>query len=89
MKKNLLIVSALVLLTAAGASASNFRAADLVYVPNAGKLPGATATYETDVWISNPNSTPATVWVAFAPAGREQRRGPRGRRETSHRPRGE
>ncbi|HEU5161809.1 MAG TPA: hypothetical protein VFV54_01565 [Thermoanaerobaculia bacterium] len=69
MKKNLLIVSALVLLTAAGASASNFRAADLVYVPNAGKLPGATATYETDVWISNPNSTPATVWVAFAPAG--------------------
>ena len=69
MKKNLLIVSALVLLTAAGASASNFRAADLVYVPNAGKLPGAVATYETDVWISNPNSTPATVWVAFAPQG--------------------
>ena len=71
MKKNLLIVSALVLLTAAGASASNFRAADLVYIPNAGKLAGGGGAffYNTDVWLSNPNSTPATVWVAFAPQG--------------------
>jgi hypothetical protein len=71
MKKNLLIVAALMLLMAAGASASNFRAADLVYVPNGGKLAGGGGAffYQTDVWISNPNSTPTTVWVAFAPQG--------------------
>jgi hypothetical protein len=76
MKKNLWIASALMLLMAAGAAASNFRAADLVYVPNAGKLPGAVATYETDVWISNPNSTAATVWVAFAPQGQDNSTAP-------------
>jgi hypothetical protein len=71
MKKTLWIASALILLVAAGATASNFRAADLVYVPNAGKLAGGGGAffYNTDVWISNPNSTPATVWVAFAPQG--------------------
>ncbi len=76
MKKNFWIVSAFMLLMAAGASASNFRAADLVYVPNAGKLPGAVATYETDVWVSNPNTTAATVWVAFAPQGQDNSTAP-------------
>jgi hypothetical protein len=73
MKKNLWIASALMLLMAAGAAASNFRAADLVYVPNAGKLTGGGGAFffQTDVWISNPNSTPATVWVAFAPQGQD------------------
>jgi hypothetical protein len=76
MKKNLWIVISLMLLMAAGASASNFRAADLVYVPHAGKLPGATSNYETDVWISNPNTTAATVWVAFAPRGEDNTNAP-------------
>lgn len=71
MKKILVITTALLLMTAAIASASNFRVADLVYVPNAGKLAGGGGAffYQTDAWISNPNNSAASVWVAFAPQG--------------------
>lgn len=78
MKKNLWIAMSLMLLMAAGATASNFRTADLVYVPNAGKLTGGGGAffYQTDVWISNPNSSPATVWIAFAPQGQDNSSAP-------------
>ena len=52
-------VAAVVMLFAVSAMASNFRAADQVYIPAAGKI----ATFATDVFLSNPNAFPVTVSV--------------------------
>jgi hypothetical protein len=49
------------LLVAAGAMASNFRVADQVYLPIAGKV----ANFKTDVNISNLSSDPVTVTMAL------------------------
>ncbi|HYO78609.1 MAG TPA: hypothetical protein VE010_19270, partial [Thermoanaerobaculia bacterium] len=65
MKK--LTVAAALMLCAAGASASNFRAADQVYIPIAGHVAGANGTFVTDVYLSNLSSEPVTVSVIFQP----------------------
>src|SRR4051812_44430252 len=56
-----------VMLFAVSAMASNFRAADQVYVPAAGKI----GTFASDVYVSNPNAFPVTVSVTYSqgPAG--------------------
>jgi hypothetical protein len=51
--------------------ANNFRAADTVYVPTAGRV----GSFNTDVYLSNPNPQPVTVSVAFAPTNTEDNSG--------------
>jgi len=63
-------VAAAMVLVAAGAMASNFRAADQVYVPAAGHQVSAAATFISDVWVSNLSTTDSvTVSVIFTPSG--------------------
>lgn len=65
-----LSVAAAFSIVAASAMASNFRAADQVYVPVAGHLPSASATFLSDVWISNLSTTDAvSVSVIYTPSG--------------------
>ena len=67
-------VVAVVMLCAVAAMANNFRAADQVYVPAAGKVAGASGTFISDVWIANLSSdnVPVTVSVIFVPTGQNQ-----------------
>ena len=59
--------AAAVALVAASAMASNFRAADQVYVPAAGHVVGGSSTFISDVFISNLSETDSvTVSVIFA-----------------------
>jgi len=44
-------------------SANNFRVADVVYLPTAGRV----SVFNTDVFLSNPNAERVSVSVAFAP----------------------
>jgi hypothetical protein len=61
--------AAAVALVAASAMASNFRAADQVYVPAAGHVVGGTKTFVSDVSVSNVSATDAvTVSVIFSNA---------------------
>jgi len=60
----------LLLVTATTAGAASFRAADTVYLPPAGKLPGANgAFFRTDVWIANVTTDRITVSVRFLAHG--------------------
>ncbi|HEX9160754.1 MAG TPA: hypothetical protein VF980_03530 [Thermoanaerobaculia bacterium] len=50
--------------------ASNFRAADQVYIPVAGHVASANATFVSDVWLSNVSLTDGvTVSVIYVPQG--------------------
>jgi hypothetical protein len=60
-------VAAVLILCAFGAAASNFRAADQVYIPISGHAAGATGVFITDVFISNLSSDSVTVSVIFMP----------------------
>ncbi len=63
-------VAAAVILVAAGAMASNFRAADQVYVPVAGHTSSSTQTFISDVWVSNMSATDSVdVSVIYTPIG--------------------
>ncbi len=63
-------VAAALILVAAGAMASNFRGADQVYVPAAGHLVSANATFISDVWVSNLSTTDSvSVSVIYTPSG--------------------
>jgi hypothetical protein len=64
--KQLVTASALVLV-ASGAMASNFRAADQVYVPAAGHLNASGGTFISDVTVSNLESESVTVSVIYTP----------------------
>jgi hypothetical protein len=55
-------LAAVLMLLAVSAMASNFRAADQVYIPAAGKV----GNFATDVWVANVNSFPVTVSAIFA-----------------------
>jgi hypothetical protein len=66
--KKLIVVAAL-LLCAFGASASNFRAADQVYVPIAGHAGGSSGTFITDAFIANLSTDPVDVSVIYVPLG--------------------
>jgi len=64
-------VAAAMVLVATGAMASNFRAADQVYVPVAGHTAvSANPTFISDVWLSNLSTTDVvSVSVIYTPAG--------------------
>ncbi len=59
-------LTAAVMLIAAGAMASNFRAADQVYVPVAGHAVGGGATFISDVFISNLSADPISISVILS-----------------------
>jgi hypothetical protein len=61
-----LAVTAAITLFAGAAMASNFRAADQVYVPAAGHLSSASATFVSDIFISNLSDDSVDVSVIFA-----------------------
>ena len=60
-------VAAILILCAASAFASNFRGADQVYLPIAGRAAGQSGLFITDVWISNLSSEPVDVSVIYQP----------------------
>ncbi len=63
-------VAAALILVASGAMASNFRAADQVYVPVAGHVGNASATFISDVWVSNLSTSDAVdISVIYTPTG--------------------
>ena len=62
-------VAAAMMLCAVGASASNFRGADQVYVPTAGHLQGSSGTFISDVYISNLDDEEVSVSVIYQPLG--------------------
>jgi hypothetical protein len=64
-----LAVAAAMTLVAGGAFASNFRAADQVYVPVAGHVAGGSGTFITDAFISNLENEAVTVTVVYVPFG--------------------
>src|SRR5713226_5038387 len=59
------VVAAAIVFVAAGAMASNFRAADQVYVPAAGHIGGSSGTFISDVFISNLTTDPVSVSVIY------------------------
>jgi hypothetical protein len=65
-------VAAAITLFAGAAMASNFRAGDQVYVPSAGHIQGNTATFISDVFISNLSDDSVDVSVIFSNAGGTQ-----------------
>ena len=67
MSKKNFAVFALVMLFAVSAMATNFRVADQVYLPAAGKLAGASGTFISDVWIANMTTDPVSVSVIYVP----------------------
>ncbi len=60
------VVAVAIMFIAAGAMASNFRAADQVYLPAAGHLGGSSGTFISDVFISNLSSDSVSVSVIFS-----------------------
>lgn len=67
MKK--LVVAAALILCAFGASASNFRGADQVYLPAAGHLSGASGTFITDVYLANLSGDEVDISVIYQQVG--------------------
>jgi hypothetical protein len=61
-----LAVTAAITLFAGAAMASNFRAGDQVYVPAAGHISSASATFVSDIFISNLSDDSVDVSVIFA-----------------------
>jgi hypothetical protein len=64
--------AAAVALVAASAMASNFRAADQVYVPAAGHVKGGTKTFVSDISVSNVTGDAVTVSVIYSDASGNQ-----------------
>ena len=62
-------VAAALILCAFGASASNFRGADQVYVPIAGRTSGASGLFTTDAYIANLSGDSVDVSVIYVPLG--------------------
>jgi len=59
-------VAAAIALFAGAAMASNFRAADQVYIPAAGHIVGANATFVSDVFISNLSDDSVDISVIYS-----------------------
>jgi hypothetical protein len=57
-KMKQMVVAAALVLVAVSAMASNFRAADQVYIPNAGHITSS-STFISDIWIRNMSATDA------------------------------
>lgn len=76
MKKSI-AAFALLLATAATASASAIRGADTIYLPIAGRAAGANNSFfRTDLFITNLSSDRVTVELAYAPAGENNNNAP-------------
>ena len=60
-------VAAALVLCAVGASASNFRAADQVYVPIAGHASGSSGLFVTDAYLANLSGDTVDVSVIYVP----------------------
>ncbi|HEX6084153.1 MAG TPA: hypothetical protein VF266_06490, partial [Thermoanaerobaculia bacterium] len=60
-------VAAVLILCAFGASASNFRAADQVYVPVAGHAGGSSGLFISDAFIANLSADTVDVSVIYVP----------------------
>lgn len=67
-RKTTLIALAM-LVVASSAMASNFRAADIVYLPSAGKVASGTLVFVTDVYITNLTTSKVVVSVGFGETG--------------------
>lgn len=59
-------IAAALTLCAVGAMASNFRAADQVYLPAAGYLAGSSGTFISDVYVANLSTDSVDVSVLYA-----------------------
>ena len=66
--KNVVTVAALLFLVAGSAVASNFRAADQVYIPAAGHFNASGGTFISDVTIQNLSADPVTISVIYTPS---------------------
>lgn len=62
-------VAVALILIASGAFASNFRAADQVYVPVAGHAGGSSGVFITDAFLANLSSDSVDVAVIYVPRG--------------------
>lgn len=60
-------VAAAMLLVAFGASASNFRVADQVYLPIAGHIQGGASLFVSDVFVSNLSSDAVQISLIYGP----------------------
>src|SRR5205807_5643536 len=58
--------AAAIALVATGAMASNFRAADQVYLPIAGHLAGGSGLFLSDVYVANTEADSVTVSMIFS-----------------------
>ena len=61
------LVAAALMVCATGASASNFRGADQVYIPIAGHASGASGTFISDVYVANLTPDNVQVSVIYQP----------------------
>ena len=66
LKLQRLVVAAAISLLAVSAMASNFRAADQIYVPNSGHVAGASGTFISDVFIANLSPDPVDISIIFS-----------------------
>ncbi|MGZ7079663.1 MAG: hypothetical protein ACXVJT_09635 [Thermoanaerobaculia bacterium] len=66
LKLQKLAVAAAISLMAVSAMASNFRAADQIYVPNAGHIQGSSGLFISDVFIANLSNDSVTISVIFS-----------------------
>lgn len=66
--KKLAVAAGLVLFSAS-AFASNFRGADQVYIPAAGKVVAGSTTFVTDMWVSNLTPDTVSVSLIYQPQG--------------------
>jgi len=64
-KTKIWMVAAAMVLVAFGATASNFRVADQVYIPIAGHLQGGSALFVSDVFISNLSGDQVSISILY------------------------
>jgi hypothetical protein len=67
--RRITLIAIAVLAVASTAMASNFRAADTVYLPSAGKIASGSVVFVTDVYITNLTASKVVVSVGFGETG--------------------
>lgn len=69
--KKLIVFAVAMLAISSTALASNFRAADLVFLPSAGKVASGAIEFVTDVYLTNHTSNSVVVSVGFGVSGQD------------------
>ena len=69
--RKLVVLTVVVLAVASTAVASNFRAADTIYLPSAGKVASGSIEFVTDAYITNHSSDSVVVSVGFGVSGQD------------------